>query len=125
MEFSPELRGEVISGEISVSYRLWRRPKVRAGGRYAVGPARIEIDSVEPVPFSSVTADDIRRSGEADKEALRRRAAHSGPIHDDTLLYRIDFHVVSETDLATDRSGLPPAGSRPAGGKAARSRKDR
>jgi hypothetical protein len=25
---------------------------------------------------------------------LRRRAAHAGPIHDDTLLYRIAFHVV-------------------------------
>ena len=25
---------------------------------------------------------------------LRKRAAHAGPIDDDTLLYRIEFHVV-------------------------------
>ena len=47
------------------------------------------------VPFSSVTRADVRRSGEKDREALRRRAAHAGPIDDDTLVYRIDFHVVT------------------------------
>jgi hypothetical protein len=34
MEFSRELRGDVISGDITVSFRLWRRPEVRVGGRY-------------------------------------------------------------------------------------------
>jgi hypothetical protein len=38
MEFSRELRGDVISGDITVSFRLWRRPEVRVGGRYPVGP---------------------------------------------------------------------------------------
>ena len=50
MEFSRDLRDDVISGDITVSFRLWRRPKVKAGGRYPVGPAQIEIDSVELVP---------------------------------------------------------------------------
>jgi len=94
MEFSRELRDDVISGDITLSFRLWRRPKVRAGGRYPVGPAHIGVDSVELVPFASITADDVRRCGEPDREALRRRAAHAGPIGDDTLLYRVEFHVV-------------------------------
>lgn len=93
MEFSRELRDDVISGDITVSFRLWRRPKVKAGGRYPVGPARIEVDSVELMPFASITADDVRRCGEPDRESLRRRAAHAGPIGDDTLLYRIEFHL--------------------------------
>ena len=95
MQFSPELRDDVAAGDISVSFRLWRRPKVKVGGRYAVGPVNIEIDSVELVPFSSVTRADVRRSGERDRESLRRRAAHAGPIDDDTLVYRIEFHVVA------------------------------
>ena len=95
MQFSPELRDDVATGDISVSFRLWRRPKVKVGGRYAVGPVNIEIDSVELVPFSSVTRADVRRSGERDRESLRRRAAHAGPIDDDTLVYRIEFHVVA------------------------------
>ena len=95
MQFSPELRDDVASGDITVSFRLWRRPKVKVGGRYPVGPVVIEVDSIEQVPFSSVTRTDVRRSGEPDREELRRRAAHAGPIDDDTLVYRIGFHVVS------------------------------
>jgi hypothetical protein len=95
VEFSRELRDEVIGGGISVSFRLWRRPQVKAGGRYRVGPAQIEVDSVELMPFAAITAEDVRRAGEADREALRRRAAHAGPVTDDTLLYRIEFHVVT------------------------------
>lgn len=94
MEFSPELRSDVLAGQITVSFRLWRRPKVKPGGRYRVETGQIEVDSVELVPFSSIDDADLRRSGEADLESLRQRAAHAGPIHDDTLLYRIEFHVV-------------------------------
>jgi hypothetical protein len=94
VQFSPELRDDVAGGDITVSFRLWQRPKVKVGGRYPVGPVRIEVDSIELVPFSSVTRADVRRAGERDKEALRYRAAHAGPIDDDTLVYRIEFHVV-------------------------------
>jgi hypothetical protein len=94
VQFSSELRDDVASGEITVSFRLWRRPKVKVGGRYPVGPVDIEVDSIELVPFSSVTRADVRRSGERNRESLRQRAAHAGPVDDDTLLYRIEFHVV-------------------------------
>ncbi len=94
MEFSKDLRDDVIAGDITVSFRLWRRPKVKAGGRYPVGPVLIEVDSVELIPFSAITAADVRRSGEPDRETLRRRAAHAGPIDDGTLLYRVEFHLV-------------------------------
>ena len=92
--FSPDLRDGVASGEITVSIRLWARPKVKPRGRYATAGVVIEIDSVELLPFSAVTRSDIRRSGERDRESLRSRAAHAGPINDDTLVYRIEFHVV-------------------------------
>lgn len=93
MEFSRELREDVLSGEITVSFRLWSRPQVKPGGRYRVGGGWIVVDSVELVPFSSIDEADLRRCGDADLESLRRRAAHAGPVHDDTLLYRIEFHV--------------------------------
>jgi hypothetical protein len=96
MQFSRDLRDDVIAGDITVSFRLWRRPKVKAGGRYPVGPARIEVDSVELVPFASITAADVRRSGEPDLETLRSRAAHAGPVSDGTLVYRVEFHLVGE-----------------------------
>ena len=63
MEFSRELRGDVIC-DIIVSFRLWRRPKVRVGGRYPVGPVHLEIDSLELMPFSAIAEADVRRCGE-------------------------------------------------------------
>jgi hypothetical protein len=94
MEFSPELRDHVLAGDITVSIRLWQRPRVREGGRYRVGPGQIEVDSIELVPFAAISPADVRGSGEPDRETLRRRAAHAGPIGDDTLVYRVEFHAV-------------------------------
>lgn len=95
MEFSKELRHDVAAGRITVSFRLWKRPRVKVGGRYGIGSATIEVDRIELVPFGTVSDADIRRAGETDRDELRRRAAHAGPIADDTLLYRVEFHVVA------------------------------
>ena len=92
--FSRDLRDAVARGEVTVSIRLWSRPQVKVGGRYPVAGVIIEIDSLELLPFSAVTEDDVIASGEVDREALRDRAAHSGPIRDDTLVHRLEFHVV-------------------------------
>ena len=94
MQFSKDLRDRVADGSITLTYRLWSRPMVKADGVYTSGSATIVVDDMELVPFSSITAEDLARTGEPDLEALRLRAAHAGPIDDDTLLYRIEFHVV-------------------------------
>jgi len=98
VEFSRELRSDVLAGEITLSVRLWKRPRVKRGGRYPVGLGEIEVDSIELVPFAAITEGDVRRAGEPDRETLRRRAAHAGPIGEETLVYRIQFHVVSPGD---------------------------
>lgn len=94
MQFSPDLRDRVADGSITVSYRLWSRPQVRTGGIYRTASVSIEVDDIELLPFSSITKDDLARTGEPDLESLRQRAAHAGPIYEDTLLYRVEFHVV-------------------------------
>jgi hypothetical protein len=96
VQFSKELRDDVAAGDITVSFRLWQRPQVKVGGRYEVGRGakQIEVDAIELVRFGDISAADVRRAGEHDREALRTRAAHAGPILDDTLVYRIAFHVV-------------------------------
>jgi hypothetical protein len=98
MQFSPELRDRVADGTITVSYRLWSRPQVKVGGVYRSGSATIEVDEIDMLPFSSITAEDLAQTGEPDIETLRQRAAHAGPIHDDTVVYRVEFHVVSGPD---------------------------
>ena len=101
VEFSADIRDRVADGTITVSCRLWSRPQVKVGGVYRSGSVMIEIDDIELLPFSSITDDDLARTGEPDLETLRRRAAHAGPIHDDTLVYRVEFHVVRQPDNAS------------------------
>jgi hypothetical protein len=100
VQFSRDLRGRVADGSVTVSYRLWSRPKVKVGGIYRSSDVLIEIDDIDLVPFSSVTDEDLAQTGEPDLESLRRRTAHAGPVHDDTFVYRIEFHVVSSADHA-------------------------
>ena len=92
MDFSRELRDHVLAGEITLSVRRWKRPQVKEGGRYRVGPGLIEIDDIELIPLAAITEADVRRAGEPDRETLRNRAAHAGPIDEDTLVYRIELN---------------------------------
>lgn len=94
VEFSKELRDDIAAGDITITFRFWGRPHAKVGGRYRVGLAEIEVDSMELVPFAGISDAEVRRAGEPDRETLRARAAHAGPIADDSLLYRIAFHVV-------------------------------
>jgi hypothetical protein len=98
VQFSRELRDDVLVGDITLSVRLWKRPQVKPGGRYRVGLGLIEVDAVELVPFAAITEADVRRAGEPDRETLRNRAAHAGPIDEDTLVYRIELHAVNPED---------------------------
>lgn len=94
MQFSADLRDGVADGTITVSVRLWQRPQAKVGGRHRVAGATIEVTAIELLPFGALTDDDLRRCGEPDREALRHRAAHAGPVDDDTLVYRVEFHPV-------------------------------
>jgi hypothetical protein len=71
MQFSRELRSDVLAGDITLSVRLWSRPQVKQGGRYRVGLGEIEVDAIELVPFAAITAEDVGRAGEPDRETLR------------------------------------------------------
>jgi hypothetical protein len=51
MEFSRELRNDVLAGDITLTVRLWKRLRVKEGGRYRVGLG--EIDPVAARPRSS------------------------------------------------------------------------
>jgi hypothetical protein len=78
MQFSRELRDDVLAGDITLSVRRWQRPQVKQGGRYRVGLGLIEVDAIELVPFAAITEADVGRAGEPDRETLPKRAAHAG-----------------------------------------------
>ena len=100
MQFTQDSHAAVADGTITVTFRLWKRLHAKVGGQYAVGAVIIEVDAIEMMPFAAITRTDMRRAGAKDRESLRTRAAHAGPIDDDTLLYRIEFHVVGAKEPA-------------------------
>jgi hypothetical protein len=63
VQFSQELRDDVLAGEITVSFRLWKRPKVKAGGRYPVGPGRGTAENVSALGLANVLAGKVNPVG--------------------------------------------------------------
>ena len=101
MQFTKDSHEAIAAGQITVTFRLWKRLHAKVGGQYPVGPVVIEVDAIEMIPFHAVTTRDMKLAGASTKDALRARAAHAGPIDDDTLVYRIEFHVVGAKSTRT------------------------
>ena len=78
MQFTQRLRGPVMRGEVTCSVRIWRRPHVKVGGRYRMGPGEIEVTSIEEITLDDVTPALARKSGFAGLVDLLKIAKH-GP----------------------------------------------
>jgi hypothetical protein len=87
----------VETGAITVSFRRWQRARVKAGREYALmGGGHIAVERVEPVPFSTATEADARRSGFPDRDSLRvyLERERALPDGDATDLYRVEFRYL-------------------------------
>lgn len=78
MQFTQRLRGPVMRGEVTCSVRIWRRPHVKVGGRYRMGPGEIEVTSIKEITLDDVTPALARKSGFAGLVDLLKIAKH-GP----------------------------------------------
>jgi hypothetical protein len=76
MTFTKRLRERVVSGEITCSVRIWQRPHVKVGGRYALGAGAIEVTALREIGLEDVTGELARRSGFAGLVDLLKTAKH-------------------------------------------------
>lgn len=97
MLISPRFRDAIAAGDISVTFRRWKRTQAIAGRRYRTGAGMIEVEAVDIVDEADVTDDDARAAGYAGVETLRRdlRGDPGTPLH------RIRFRAVTEPDPRT------------------------
>jgi hypothetical protein len=111
MLFRQALLAKVRSGEVSVAFRRWTRPSVKAGGFLVTSIGRLAIDAVETIPVAAITEAAARQAGETSRaDLLAALAKGKGE------LYRIAFHLEGadprialrqESDLsAADRAAL-------------------
>ena len=60
----------IAEGRISLAFRRWKRPTVRAGGELRTAVGVLAIDAVDAISESDITADDARRAGYPARDAL-------------------------------------------------------
>jgi hypothetical protein len=90
MLFLKPLRDRIRRGRIRCSIRIWKRPHVKAGGRYQMDDGHIVVDSIAPISLDDITHDLARESGFASVEELLQTAKH-GSGHN---VYLIRFHYL-------------------------------
>jgi hypothetical protein len=78
VQFLRELRDRIRSGEITTTVRLWQRPHVKVGGRYALPPGHVVVTKIFEISLADVTPELARQSGFAGVVDLLKVAKH-GP----------------------------------------------
>lgn len=78
MMFAKRLREPIMRGEITCSVRIWQRPHVKVGGRYALGHGFVEVTSIREITLDHITPALAHRSGFAGVVDLLKMAKH-GP----------------------------------------------
>jgi len=81
MLFKQRFLSGIRDGKITLAFRRWTRPSVRAGGTLRTPVGVLTIETVIPIHESEITATDARRAGYASREdiiaELRQRATGS------------------------------------------------
>ena len=107
--FRREDRERVANGDITVTFRLWKSAKVKAGNAYATGFGTIAIDDVSVIPAALVTEDDVAPSGCDSIRAIWMLAGDhtSTRVTPYTLLHRIQFRFLGDAPASITRPARP------------------
>lgn len=100
MLFKRRFHEGIRSGRITCTVRVWKRPRVKVGGRYALGDGAVVVERIREVRIDDITPALARRSGFASVVELFKTAKHGAGER----VFVIDFHY---DDAAPPRE--PPA----------------
>jgi hypothetical protein len=88
VQFHRSLRAAGRAGEVRISVRIWRQPRVKPGGRYAIEGGSIVVESAEEISLDGVTPAMASASGFAGVDDLMSLARHGRGDR----LFLIRFH---------------------------------
>lgn len=81
MLFKSRVLEEIAAGRVTLAFRRWKRPTVRAGGRLRTARGELAIGRVDAVRAEDVTEKDARRAGYASRrDLLDDLAGRSGTL---------------------------------------------
>ena len=92
MQFTKKLRDGVRRGDITCSVRIWKRPHVKVGNRYALAPGEIEVDAIHEISLEDITPELAVRSGFKGVVDLMKTAKHGRG----ESVYLVEFHYLGE-----------------------------
>ena len=81
MLFKQAFLDGIQAGRVTLAFRRWQRPTVKAGGTLLTAVGQLSIADVRPVTLAEITSADARRAGWESLEALReelQRGADGG-----------------------------------------------
>jgi hypothetical protein len=88
MLFQTRFHDGIRSGRITSTVRIWKRPHVKVGGRYALGSGAIVVDRMRETRLDDITPALARRTGFASVVDLLKTAKHGAGER----VFIIDFH---------------------------------
>ncbi len=111
MLFERRFHAGIRSGEVRLSFRRWRAPRVKAGHRYRIHPlGQIEVESVREVPLGRIGDGEARQAGFGSAAELAGYLGRRGRLLDaGSRLYRVAFRYLGDSvdprlELAEDSS---------------------
>ena len=89
MLFKNDVLAGIANGDVTLAFRRWQKPTVRAGGTLRTAAGVLAIDAIDTVDAGSLTNEDAARSGHSSLNALLAdiTGQRAG------TLYRIAFHL--------------------------------
>jgi hypothetical protein len=94
VQFDARNRDEILAGDVTLTFRRWKRRQAVPGHVYRTALGRIGVDAVDVVEPFDITVADARRAGASSIDALLAGIDGSPELP----LYRVEFHVVDEPD---------------------------
>ncbi|WP_008308740.1 ASCH domain-containing protein [Leptolyngbya sp. PCC 6406] len=88
MLIKQQILEQIAQGSVSLAFRCWQRPTVRAGGQLQTAVGILAIDAVDVITLHQVTDVDAQQAGYASQQALIDELGQT----DQGQLYRIQLH---------------------------------
>ena len=96
MQFTTRNSDAIRAGEVTLTFRNWRRPHAKVGNVYRLRPhGAIRVTAVSQVRIAAIADEDARRAGFTDTGAL----AAFLKVGLDAEVTRVGFQLADEQDL--------------------------
>ena len=94
MLFQKRFWAPIAAGDVTLTFRRWKRQQVLPGNLYRTAAGRLLVDSVEVIDPLSISDDDAHRAGYPTAAGL----VADLPDLPDVPVYRIAFHLAGGAD---------------------------